>query len=167
MRAFWDGVWAGAAALIVTGVARALLGTPFAPELLAERLFEWVPMELFAFFVRTFGVWSKWIAFVGTIALVLAASGGLGWALSAGAPGGRAALRWYLLTPALAVAGYVLLRFFAGAGPLGRGQELRQVFGVAFGAAAYAWAFLRLRRPGMSRSSRPGRTARAAGPPPG
>ncbi|MGH7410519.1 MAG: hypothetical protein ACREJ6_05600 [Candidatus Methylomirabilis sp.] len=62
------------AALVMIGLmflGRFTLGTPLIPELMAERLFALIPMELFTLGIRLFGPKAKYLAFWGMVGLFL------------------------------------------------------------------------------------------------
>lgn len=62
------------AALVMIGLmflGRFTLGTPLIPELMAERLFALIPMELFSLGIRLFGPKAKYLAFWGMVGLFL------------------------------------------------------------------------------------------------
>lgn len=70
-----------AGALLMTGLmflGRFMLGTPLIPELMAERLFALIPMELFSLGIRLFGLQAKYLAFWGMVGLCLVIGSCLG-----------------------------------------------------------------------------------------
>ena len=69
------------AALVMIGLmflGRFTLGTPLIPELMAERLFALIPMELFSLGIRLFGPKAKYLAFWGMVGLFLLIGATLG-----------------------------------------------------------------------------------------
>lgn len=69
------------AALVMIGLmflGRFTLGTPLIPELMAERLFALIPMELFSLGIRLFGAKAKYLAFWGMVGLFLLIGATLG-----------------------------------------------------------------------------------------
>ncbi len=68
-------------ALVMTGLmffGRFALGTPLIPELMAERLFALIPMDVFSFGIRLFGPKAKYLAFWGMVGLFVAIGALLG-----------------------------------------------------------------------------------------
>lgn len=64
------------AAVAATGLQAGLrfgLGTPLAPEEMAQALFAWVPMPLFAAAIGLLGFAARWVAFAAMVVLYLAA----------------------------------------------------------------------------------------------
>lgn len=72
------GIGAAAGSLVVMFAGRFTLGTPAPPELFTEEIFAHVPMNLFSFFIHLLGMWAKWTAFAGVLALSLLGGGFLG-----------------------------------------------------------------------------------------
>lgn len=58
-------------ALLLQVALRFTVGTPLAPEAMAQHLFRWVPMNLFAFFIQNLGESAKWLAFGGCVGVYL------------------------------------------------------------------------------------------------
>ncbi|BAS28586.1 molybdopterin-binding oxidoreductase [Limnochorda pilosa] len=88
------GVLAAFLAAALQAALRFTLGTPLAPEEVAQHLFRWVPLEVFRFFVQRLGELAKWGAFGGSVAFYLMA-GALAapWVRRAG---DRTAVLWIL-----------------------------------------------------------------------
>lgn len=62
-------------ALLMTGLmflGRFAFGTPLIPELMAERMFAFIPMDLFSLGIRLFGPKAKYLAFWGMVGLFVA-----------------------------------------------------------------------------------------------
>lgn len=59
-------------------LGRFTLGTPLIPELMAERLFALIPMDLFSLGIRLFGLKAKYLAFWGMVGLYLVIGAALG-----------------------------------------------------------------------------------------
>ena len=68
-------------ALVMTGLmflGRFAFGTPLIPELMAERLFALIPMDVFSLGIRLFGPKAKYLAFWGMVGLFVAIGALLG-----------------------------------------------------------------------------------------
>lgn len=144
MAAFWRGVESGACALAVSAILRWLFQAPFLPELVAHRLFSLVPMNIFEFFIRNLGSWSKWAAFAGAILLTLGVAGITGWALSPAVGERGAVIEVAWISVALALLGALLVLPLLGFEPMGGDLFPRPrfpaVFAIFIASAAYgAW----------------------------
>ncbi len=95
---FHRGVLGGAAGLLVGGLARVLVATPFVPELFILRLFESIPLHFFDLFVRQLGPLARWVAFAGTVSVCLGVSGLVGYACAGRFWGRSRSVRWATLT---------------------------------------------------------------------
>jgi DMSO/TMAO reductase YedYZ molybdopterin-dependent catalytic subunit len=72
------GFYATLIMLALMFVGRLTLGTPVVPELIADRLFAWLPISLVEFGVQTLGLYAKKIGFVGCALLFIAIGTSLG-----------------------------------------------------------------------------------------
>lgn len=146
MTTFWRGVESGACALAVSALVRWLLAGPFLPELMAQRLFGLVPMNVFEFFIRSLGAWSKWTAFGGTILVTLMLSGVAGWIAAPIERPGSPARSFALVTIGLSLVGALIGMPLLGFDPLGSDlfprPRIPALLAVLVTSAAYAaWFF--------------------------
>lgn len=130
--------------LAVTALLRWLFHAPFLPELMAQRLFELVPMNVFEFFILALGPWSKWVAFAGTILLTLIFAGLMGRVMAEATKDGRLALHGAAMSIALTVFGAGLVMPLLGFEPTGSDlfpvPRFPALIGIFIGSAAYcAW----------------------------
>lgn len=78
-RAIWGGLAAASVLVGLMFLGRLSLGVPLVPELLAEIVFAWVPLPLFALTLGLLGAWAKPVAFVSLVGLYVVLLTFWGW----------------------------------------------------------------------------------------
>ncbi|HET7560575.1 MAG TPA: molybdopterin-dependent oxidoreductase [Limnochordia bacterium] len=163
IRTFGIGLIGAAAAGAVAWCGRLAGHWPFPPELMAARLFAWLPMRLFETGVRLLGHWAKWLAFGGMIAVYLA----IGGLLAVAAP--RLARRlspvaaWALATAVLAAAGLFVFLPAVGLDWAGRDLVPRPGLPVPLVFLLYAAIYSAVVVVWVARARRAGTTSLGAG----
>lgn len=143
MRAFWRGVIASVLLTGVEAAGRFTIGTPLVSELMAQRLFAWIPMGLFEFFISFLGHWAKWFAFAGMFPLHWLLGGILAWGMSS-LPRGAArstAARWLGRTAGLTLLWLFVFLPLVGQSPFAVNTPVTSDVPAPLAFAAYAALF--------------------------